>query len=345
MKTITLTIALLLTCLATQAEDLWTSRFFYQTMDGSDGAGPYINIGDGSVLNDNCLNSNKLDFDTIDLFTHPDWANVQNTPAFVHSLLVDTNTQTGPAAVTNIGTASDLILRFTVPQGPQGITGPTGAAGSQGPKGDTGSQGPTGATGSTGSPGINGTNGSNAYVTVSNVVTGAAGSSASVANAVVGGTNYLTFSIPRGDTGAQGTTGATGPTGATGSTGATGPQGPAAAFLTLSTNSMSLNTSFTLSSSNNCIANISVDVINTAVLSGAQLGIVFLEISPDNTNWTTIDAGMGQSSVNITLLTLVNGGTVHLSGPIPKGYWFRVRTLQSTGTPSFAFRWANFIFL
>jgi hypothetical protein len=104
----------------------------------------------------------------------------------------------------------------TGPQGPAGTNGATGATGPQGPAGTngatgaTGPQGPAGtngATGATGPQGPSGTNGANAYISISNVVTLAAGSSAYASNTIVGATNYLTLGIPQGAQGDPGTGG------------------------------------------------------------------------------------------------------------------------------------------
>lgn len=58
------------------------------------------------------------------------------------------------AIVSNIGTITDAVLEFTVPQGPQGIQGPRGIQGIQGPQGVQGIQGPEGPQGPAGESGI-----------------------------------------------------------------------------------------------------------------------------------------------------------------------------------------------
>jgi len=112
--------------------------------------------------------------------------------------------------------------------GPQGAKGDTGDTGSQGPKGDTGDTGPTGPKGDTGDTGPQGDKGDTgdtgatgnpgtaATVGIHSVVTGAAGSSASVSNEGSTSAASFKFTIPRGDTGVQGAKGDTGDTGADG---------------------------------------------------------------------------------------------------------------------------------
>lgn len=126
-------------------------------------------------------------------------------------------------------------------QGPQGIQGGTGPVGPQGPQGEVGPQGPQGEKGDTGEqgpqgvqgvPGEQGPQGIAATVKIGTVMTGEAGSAASVTNSGTENAAVLNFAIPKGakgdkgDTGAQGPAGETGPQGPKGDTGATGPEGP-----------------------------------------------------------------------------------------------------------------------
>lgn len=50
------------------------------------------------------------------------------------------------ATVENVGTDTEVILEFGIPQGAQGVQGPQGPTGPQGPKGDTGAGVPSGGT-------------------------------------------------------------------------------------------------------------------------------------------------------------------------------------------------------
>ena len=63
------------------------------------------------------------------------------------------------ASVVNSGTDTDLVLDFTIPQGPKGDKGDTGDVGPQGPQGEKGATGDTGPQGPQGEPGTPGTNG------------------------------------------------------------------------------------------------------------------------------------------------------------------------------------------
>jgi len=121
-----------------------------------------------------------------------------------------------PSGTTNQFIRGDGSLA-NIPLTTNGINGAQGPQGIQGATGATGAAGPTGATGSTGAAGANGLNGTNPIITIASVTTGAAGSSATVSNVVSGGvSNAISFTIPRGDTGA---TGAQGPAGTNGTNG------------------------------------------------------------------------------------------------------------------------------
>lgn len=123
------------------------------------------------------------------------------------------------ATVTNIGTAQDAILNFTIPRGATGVTGPTGPTGATGATGVTGPTGPTGATGETGATGPTGPTGATGEtgatgptgptgadaetptISIGTVTTGAPGTQAT---ASISGTapNYLlNLTIPQGPTG------------------------------------------------------------------------------------------------------------------------------------------------
>jgi hypothetical protein len=84
------------------------------------------------------------------------------------------------ASVTNTGTASAAILRFTIPRGDKGVAGQDGSDGAA------------------------------ASVSVGDVTTGAAGSGASVSNTGTSSAAVLDFVIPRGADGSDGTNGSDG---------------------------------------------------------------------------------------------------------------------------------------
>ena len=134
---------------------------------------------------------------------------------------VTTSAAGSNASITNSGTSGDAVFNFSIPRGDKGETGSTGPANTLTIAGVT-----TGAAGSSASVTLGGTSpnqtitftiprgdkgetgdvgpiGPANTLTVDSVTTGAAGSSASVS---IGGTapnQTISFSIPRGDTGAE----------------------------------------------------------------------------------------------------------------------------------------------
>lgn len=102
------------------------------------------------------------------------------------------------AAVTNSGNTNAAIFNFTIPRG---------ATGAKGDKGEDGADGADGAA---------------ATITVGEVTTGNAGTSATVTNAGTENAAILNFTIPRGATGAKGDKGDQGEQGVQGEKGDTG---------------------------------------------------------------------------------------------------------------------------
>jgi len=106
-------------------------------------------------------------------------------PAGPVTITVGTTTTGEPgsdASVVNTGTAENVVLAFTIPEGEIGPTGPTGA---------TGDIGPTGPTGDVVTP----------TLTIGTVTTGAPGTDAA---ATITGTSpdfVLNLTIPQGPTG------------------------------------------------------------------------------------------------------------------------------------------------
>lgn len=84
----------------------------------------------------------------------------------------------------------------------------------------------------------------------------------------------------------------------------------------------------------------SVTIGTTVSLSGNSTGYVVLEIASTNSstagNWTEIArVASGQSGTLVIGLTLNQTGGGCLSGSIPAGYYVRVRSVNTAGTPSY----------
>lgn len=109
--------------------------------------------------------------------------------------------------------------------------------------------------------------------------------------------------------------------------------------------SRSLNSAFQISPSRNALVTYSVQITVTASISGGQNGDVILEIASDSgftTNVQTLSAsGLGQTYTLAVALQGVQPQTQPVSGFVPAGYFVRLRTVQNTGTPSFAYRFGQ----
>ena len=110
------------------------------------------------------------------------------------------------ASVENVGTENAAILNFTIPRGATGAAGRDGVNGQDGRDGTNGQDGADGAA---------------ATIQIGEVVTGAAGTNASVENTGTENAAILKFTIPRGATGTPGANGQDGAPGADGKNGAT----------------------------------------------------------------------------------------------------------------------------
>jgi hypothetical protein len=124
------------------------------------------------------------------------------------------------ALVSNIGTAQDALLDFTIPTG---AAGPAGADNlTAGPEGPQGINGTPGSNGAAGAPGLAAT------IDVNYTFTGSPGSVASVTNVGSTTTALLDFIIPTGADGSAGTPGINGTNGSNGSNGIDGTNGTSA---------------------------------------------------------------------------------------------------------------------
>ena len=106
--------------------------------------------------------------------------------------------------------------------------------------------------------------------------------------------------------------------------------------------SRTLNTIFQPSTTRDTLANYAVDVATAATLIGGQTGTVYLEISLSSTFASGIQEvarfANGNSvslAIAITVNQLVTGT---LTGYIPAGYYARLRTENTLGTPTFTYR-------
>lgn len=101
----------------------------------------------------------------------------------------------------------------------------------------------------------------------------------------------------------------------------------------------SLNSAFQISSTRNTKVTYAVSIAATLSLSGGQLGTVVLEYADDSgftTNVVTVQTSANGNTGTLALgLNTVQTGTALLSGDIPASKYVRLRTVNTTGTPTF----------
>lgn len=106
--------------------------------------------------------------------------------------------------------------------------------------------------------------------------------------------------------------------------------------------SRSLNSGFQVSTTRDSLVNYSVDVSTSATLIGGQTGTVFLEIASDSgftTNLQELARFVNGNAVSLAIaITITQNVTGTLSGYVPANYYCRLRTANTVGSPSFAFR-------
>lgn len=273
---------------------------------------------------------------------------------------------TGPTGAQGIAGPTGLTGN-TGQAGAAGTTGATGSTGSAGPKGDTGAAGAMGLTGATGATGSNGSIGA----TGATGLTGAAGATGS--QGIQGSPGAAGSTGATGPAGQIGATGLTGAQGSAGATGAAGTNATTTATATASTNGLmaladkskldaypayaarSFNNApshafvtvaaaangFQLSASRDAQVTYSVQITTTATISSASNGMVVLEICATNSataaNWLTVaSASNGQTISLAVVLQSVNIQTSSLNAVIPTGYYARLRTVNTSGTPAFS---------
>ncbi len=101
-------------------------------------------------------------------------------------------------------------------------------------------------------------------------------------------------------------------------------------------------TGFQVSSTRDSIVNYSVNIVTTATIAGGQDGMVLLEIAPTNSatpgDWVEVGRSRNGQALSLAL-TLQSVQTVagQVGAVIPAGYYAKLRSVNNTGTPSYAF--------
>jgi len=114
------------------------------------------------------------------------------------------------------------------------------------------------------------------------------------------------------------------------------------AVRTQSAQTRSFNSGFQVSTTRDSLVTYSVDVSCTSTLASGQTGTVFLEIASDSGFTTNLqEVGRFVNSCTQTLgltVTMVQAVTGNIGGYVPAGYYVRLRTANTLGTPTFTYR-------
>lgn len=109
-----------------------------------------------------------------------------------------------------------------------------------------------------------------------------------------------------------------------------------------------LNTAYQPSASKDTYISVTVDVGATLSLTGGQTGTVTLEYADDSgitTNVKTVQSSVNGNTGTLTVgLSLTQTATCSLNGIIPAGKFVRIRTTNTTGTPTFTLRAVQEVF-
>lgn len=111
----------------------------------------------------------------------------------------------------------------------------------------------------------------------------------------------------------------------------------------------SLNSAFQVSVNRDSVVTYAVDVAATLSLTSGQAGTVTLEYGDDSgitTNVKTVQTAVnGNTGILAIGLNLVQTTTVTVTGMVPAGKYVRIRTTNTTGTPTFTYRTAQEVLL
>lgn len=94
-----------------------------------------------------------------------------------------------------------------------------------------------------------------------------------------------------------------------------------------------LNTSYRLSTGRDAMVSYSVQITSTLNLTSGQNGTVNLQISPDNSTWTTIATQTNNNNGSLTLGFTTNVQSGSLTGFVPATYYIKLTTV---GTSTFS---------
>lgn len=101
-------------------------------------------------------------------------------------------------------------------------------------------------------------------------------------------------------------------------------------------------TGFQVSSTRNSLVNYSTTIVTTASIGGNQTGVVVLEIAPTNSatpsDWVEVSRYTNGQALTLAItLQSVQTMSGQLSAFVPAGWYAKLRSINTSGTPSYSY--------
>lgn len=169
------------------------------------------------------------------------------------------------------------------------------------------------------------------------------GSLGSIPTGPTGPTGSAGSNGSNGSTGATGPTGSAGANGSNGATGATGSSWSVGVPTAITSGSRNFNQAYQISNSLASRISVSPQISCSLSLSGGQAGKIVLEISANgSTGWIYGEQITGSNTGTLTIgLNTVQISGSALRADLPVGYYWRLTTTNTTGTPTYTFNGGN----
>lgn len=99
---------------------------------------------------------------------------------------------------------------------------------------------------------------------------------------------------------------------------------------------------YQISSSKNAQVIYSATIVTTATIGGNSVGTIFLDIAPINSttpsDWTTISQFTNGQAITLAIvLQSIQTMAGVINGMVPKGWYARIRSMITNGSPSFSY--------
>lgn len=105
----------------------------------------------------------------------------------------------------------------------------------------------------------------------------------------------------------------------------------------VTTRAVTIGTSYQPSTTRYTGVSVSVQIACSLTLSGGQAGAIALQTSPNNSTWTTAQQVTNANSGTLVVgIAITNTNGADLQTTVPPGYYYRLTSISTTGTPTFS---------